>query len=258
MSGFDGLIHKWKEVARLIHTYEEAWQSKYTMDFPYPIQRIITVDEKVEAGNKVHTYNQVERYIEENDTIAVGTCYCRHRASLLGKDTHDMPMEACMWLGAHAEWAIDCLGARKVAKIEALELLDSYSEAGLVHLTGNHADGITYICNCDRWNCGTFDFIRKGVNVCTSSGFEPQFDADLCTACEVCIDDRCPIDALAMREDDIPHVDADLCFGCAVCATGCPEDAIRMVAKPGWEEPPQNGKAMLEAMITASSKNNAR
>ena len=243
-----------KELAQLIHAYEEAWQSKSPMILPYPIQRVITVNEKVEAGNKVHTYNQVKRYIEENDTIAIGRCYCRHAALLRGEDTHGMPMDACMWLGNNAEFGIDCLGARKITKTEALELLDSFEAAGLVHQTQNYADGITYLCNCDRWHCGSINANLKGVKVLTSSGYEPQFDADLCIACETCVD-RCPVSALSMGEDNIPHVDADLCFGCAACATGCTEDAVKMVAKPGYEAPPENAKAMQEALITAFTKN---
>jgi len=61
-----------------------------------------------------------------------------------------------------------------------------------------------------------------------NSGFDPIFNADLCVACETCID-RCPPEALSMGEEDVPVVDFDRCFGCAVCATGCPEGAITMV-----------------------------
>jgi len=70
---------------------------------------------------------------------------------------------------------------------------------------------------------------------------------------ETCVE-RCPVSALAMGEDNIPHVDADLCFGCAACATGCTEDSVKMVAKPGYEAPPENAKAMQKALITAFTK----
>ena len=54
-----------------------------------------------------------------------------------------------------------------------------------------------------------------------------------------------------MGEEEVPVVDFDRCFGCAVCATGCPEDAITMVNKPDFPEPPKNGKE-LKAAIVAS------
>lgn len=51
-----------------------------------------------------------------------------------------------------------------------------------------------------------------------------------------------------MGDDDVPVVDLDRCFGCAVCATGCPDDAIQMVNKPGYPEIPKDAKALREAM----------
>ena len=83
-----------------------------------------------------------------------------------------------------------------------------------------------------------------------NSGFDPKFNADLCVACETCID-RCPPEALSMGDEDIPVVDFDLCFGCAVCATGCPEEAITMVNKPGFQTPPKDGKELKAAMKNA-------
>ena len=50
-----------------------------------------------------------------------------------------------------------------------------------------------------------------------------------------------------MGDDDVPVVDLDRCFGCAVCATGCPDEAIKMVNKPGYPEIPRDAKALREA-----------
>ncbi len=242
-----------KELAKYIHEYEEALRAKSTMKLPYPIQRVITVNERVDAGNKVHTYDQVKTYIEENDTIAVGRCFCRHAALLRDEDTHGMPMDACMWLGRNAEFGIDCLGARKVTQKEALKLLEEYEEAGLVHQTSNFADNINYICNCDRWHCGSIRATLSGLKVLNTSGFEPRWDPDLCVACETCIE-RCPAEALTMGDDDVPQVDLNRCFGCAVCATGCSEETIKMVSKIGFEEPPKDQKAMQEALFASFAK----
>ena len=83
-----------------------------------------------------------------------------------------------------------------------------------------------------------------------NSGFEPRFDSELCIACKTCIE-RCPSEALSMGDEDVPEVDLDRCFGCAVCATGCTEEAITMVNKPGFPEPPKDGKALKEAIIAS-------
>jgi Pyruvate/2-oxoacid:ferredoxin oxidoreductase delta subunit len=80
-----------------------------------------------------------------------------------------------------------------------------------------------------------------------NSGFQPRFDADLCTACETCIE-RCPPEALAMGDDEVPQVNLDRCFGCAVCATGCPSDAIVMEAKSDFPVPPKDPKELVTSI----------
>ncbi len=242
-----------KKLAKLIHEYKEAWQANSPpLVIPYPLVRVITVDKTVETGESVHTYDQVKTYIEQNDDIAVGKCYCRHEAQLLGEDTHGMPMDACVFFGDNAKFGIDCLGARKVTREEALKLLDEWEEAGLIHHTRNVTDEIEYLCNCDRWHCGAVKLMLKQPNPAKvfNSGFEPKFDAETCVACETCID-RCPPEALSMGNDDVPQVDLNRCFGCAVCATGCPSEAIRMVRKPGFEEPPKDQKTLMERMFAS-------
>jgi Pyruvate/2-oxoacid:ferredoxin oxidoreductase delta subunit len=215
---------------------------------------VITVDRAVESDSVVHTYDQVQTYIDKYDPIAVSTCYCRHAAMLRGEDIHGMPNDVCMQFGPMAQYGIERLGARKLNKEEARKVLDRAEEAGLIHMSQNMTDDIGFICNCDRWHCGAVKIAmaqpRPGVFF--NSGFEPVFDPDLCIGCETCID-RCPPEALTMGDDSVPKVDLDLCFGCAVCATGCDQKAIAMVNKPGFPEPPKDGKSLREAIRTVTS-----
>jgi Pyruvate/2-oxoacid:ferredoxin oxidoreductase delta subunit len=243
-----------KELARLIKEYKDAWEAKSPIVIPYPMQRVITVDVTVETGNQVHTYDQVKTYIEQNDDIAAAACYCRHAALLRGEDTHGLPMQTCFSFGRTAQFAVECLGAKKLTKKEAHDILDECEEAGLVHMTHNIRDGVNYLCNCDKWHCYAIKVALKQPHPAKvfNSGFEPHWDKDACTACETCID-RCPAEALVMGDDDVPQVDLKRCFGCAVCATGCPEEAIKMRSKTEAVAPPKDNKALMEAMITAFS-----
>ena len=68
-------------------------------------------------------------------------------AGLLGKDTHDMPLEVCMWFGPMAEFAIERLAARRLTKAKALAVLKDAEEAGLVDTSRNVADQVDFICN---------------------------------------------------------------------------------------------------------------
>lgn len=242
-----------KKIARLIHAYEKAFDEKTDATaMTFPTARVITVDSTIEPGNQVHTYDQVQTYIDESDPIAVTTCFCRHAAALRDEDIHGMPNDVCMQFGMGARFAIERLGGRKLTKKEAREVLDRTEEAGLIHMSQNMQDmtgGMDFICNCDRWHCVavTRALAKPQPGLFFNSGFEPRFDSELCVACETCIE-RCPPEALTLGEDDVPEVDLDRCFGCAVCATGCTSEAIVMVNKPGFPEPPKDGKALVEAI----------
>jgi len=239
-----------KKLARLIDDYKKAYKKKgeqRTTDFP--VNRVITVDRTVAPGNQVHTYDQVQTFIDKNEHIAVSTCYCRHAAELRGEDTHGMPKDVCMQFGMGAQFAVERLGARKVSRQEARQILERAEEAGLIHMSTNMAEEISFICNCDRWHCVavTHALSKSKPGLFFNSGFAPKFDAELCTACETCIE-RCPAEALTLGEKDCPEVDQDRCFGCAVCATGCPSDAITMVNRIDIPEPPSDAKALKEAI----------
>jgi len=243
-----------KRIAHLIHAYKKKFD-EHGKDFESSLSpfRVITVNRTIQAGSRVHTYDQVRTVIERSDYIAVSTCYCRHEAQLRGEEIHGMPLDVCMQFGMSAQFSVERLGARKVTKEEAMDVLKRSEEAGLIHMSQNTMEDIDFLCNCDRWHCvavkAALGKSRPGLFF--NSGFDPCIDPDVCTACETCID-RCPPEAMTMGEDSLPKVDPDRCFGCAVCATGCPSGAISMVNKPDFPEPPQNRKALKEALKTGS------
>jgi len=248
ISGQDSERHK--KIARLIQDYKMAYAAvKGETRMTFPTSRVITVDKTIEAGNTVHTYNQVSNYIDRYDPIAVGACYCRQAAKLRGEDIHGMPLEMCMWFGSMAEYAIERLGAKQMDEEKARNVLDKAEEAGLIHMSRNTSEDIEFICNCDRWHCDVVKGVLKQSKPALffNSGFEPRFDSDLCVVCETCIE-RCPPEALVMGDNDVPEVNLDQCFGCAVCATGCPSDAIVMESKSDFPAPPKDPKELVAAL----------
>jgi Pyruvate/2-oxoacid:ferredoxin oxidoreductase delta subunit len=239
-----------KNIAKLINDYKQAFKAAQGANkMTFPTARVIPVDRTIEAGNTVHTYDQVSTYIDKYESIAVGTCYCRHAAKLRDEDIHGMPMEVCMWFGNMAEYAIERLGATQMGQAEAKQVLDKSEEAGLIHMSRNTTEDIEFICNCDRWHCEVVTGVLKQPKPALyfNSGFEPRFDPDLCTACETCIE-RCPPEALSMGENEVPEVNLDRCFGCAVCATGCPSEAIVMESKSDFPVPPKDPKELVTSL----------
>lgn len=59
---------------------------------------------------------------------------------------------------------------------------------------------------------------------------KPVIDKELCTGCEICIDE-CPNNALEMVDDIANLVRPEDCDGCGDCAEGCPSEAITMEEK---------------------------
>ena len=239
-----------KKLARLIHDYKTAFDEKTGFrKITFPALRVIPVSRIIAAGNIVHTYDQVQTYIDKYDPIAVSHCYCRNEAGLLGKDTHGVPLETCMTFGLAAQFAVDRLGARKLNKQEARELLNQAEEAGLVHSSMNTTENIQFLCNCDRWNCIVIQDALKQPRpaFAFNSRFQPRVDPKMCVACGKCVG-RCPSSARSMKEEGLPKVDLDRCFGCAVCATGCPSKAIAMESRLGLPEPPRDEKALSQAI----------
>jgi Na+-translocating ferredoxin:NAD+ oxidoreductase subunit B len=239
-----------RKIARLIRNYKSAVDADQgPLKTGYPTTRVIPVNEKIRADSTVHTYHQVAAYIEKAHPLAVSTCFCRHEAKLIDdRDDCGSPDEVCMQFGMGAQFVIDRKLGRQISKEEAFAILKKSEEAGLVHASINRQD-IDFLCNC----CACHSIILKTAlaqpkpGVALNSGFQPLHHSDRCTACGLCID-RCPTDALAMRDSQTWALDLDRCIGCGVCATGCSFDAIMLVERPGAQPPPLDQKALLEAV----------
>jgi len=243
-----------RRIAKVIRAYRQAVNAVQGMPkVTFPATRVIPVDEKIEAGSTIHTYDQMSAYLENADTISVATCFCRHEAELVDpSDSCGAPNEVCMSFGIGARFIIEQGMGRKVSKQEALEILKKSEEAGLVHCSVNRQQ-LDFVCNCCADHCEILEVAlaqpRPGLTL--NSGFQPKLDPEACNACEECVE-RCPATALAMSQDDIPAVDMDRCFGCGVCATTCPTNAFALIAKEGFPEPPVDQEAFKKAFKAAA------
>jgi 2-oxoacid:acceptor oxidoreductase delta subunit (pyruvate/2-ketoisovalerate family) len=242
-----------RKLARLIRKYREAVDAANGIpEISFPGTRVITVEEKIGSGNTIHTYDQISAYLANADPISVCTCYCRHEARLIDEDdTCGKPNEVCMQFGPGARFVIDRGMGREVSKKEAMEILRQAEKAGLVHCSTNQQN-IDFVCNC----CADHCIILKAAlaqpkpALALNSGFQPKVDQEDCTACDLCVE-ACPATALVPSEDGFLNLDPDRCFGCGICATTCPTEAIRLVEKPGFPEPPLDQAALREAIKSA-------
>jgi Na+-translocating ferredoxin:NAD+ oxidoreductase subunit B len=201
--------------------------------------RVVPVSKSVSAGMAVTSYEAAEAIINAQSKIVVSPCICRKEQKLIGKGC-DKPMEACISFGAAAYYYEKNGLGRSVDTAEALEILKTGIEAGLVLQPGNQQKP-TNICMCCGCCCGilknlkTLDKPARAVH----TNYYVQVDEDACIACEACAE-RCQMEAI--RVDEAARINLDRCIGCGLCVTDCPTDAIQLVQKAPEDHyvPPKN------------------
>lgn len=241
-----------KLLARLIRDYKKAVDTRRggAQRISFPLNRVIPVERTIQAGARLHTYQQVSAYIEKYDPISVSTCFCRHEAKLSEGEDCGKPNEVCMQLGAGASYVIERKMGRQISKEEARWVLKKAEEAGLVHASMNTQE-IDFICNCCPCHCMILRtaLAQPNPGMALQSGFRPVIDPGKCVACGTCVE-RCPAHALTMVEE-FPGLNESRCFGCGVCASGCPSEAVELVEKAHVEPPPLDRKALKQALSSA-------
>jgi ferredoxin len=190
----------------------------------------------VEATPAVGTYNRIRDLVRQQEIISVEPCICRKEQGLLDNEC-EKPKEVCIGLGDFARFYIDNGMGRQISVDEALKVLDTAEEAGLVACPTN-SQKIEAICCCCSCCCPILRFAkmtpRPGDAV--TSYYEANLDSEECTSCELCAD-RCQMEAI-QEVDGVWEIIDGRCIGCGLCVAECPVDAISLVAKPGTEPPP--------------------
>ena len=224
-----------RQVAELFDKYYYEGWGRTSFSSDTPMARVLPVEEEIPRKDQVLPYEKISSYLKESTSIALTTCFCRHEAELLGKAC-DAPKDVCMALGPFADFLAERGFARKVTVAEALDALDRAEKAGLVHITDNVQDKITFICSCCGCCCGFLGTITR-LNMegtIAPSPFHASVDADLCNGCEACVE-VCQMKAI--RVDGTASIDDARCIGCGLCASHCPSDAVIVSEREGWKEP---------------------
>jgi ferredoxin len=239
--------------AELAQIYEDyIWAEKLPEDpdddrpaeISLPL-RSIPVKAPLNISRPVAPYEDVKALIEKQDRIAVTKCFCAVQQKLLGSDC-DQPLGVCLLLGFYAEYYIEEGMGRKISQEEALEILDTAEEAGLVHQIPDTQDPGA-ICNCCPDCCGELRMLKILPNpaALVTYNYFSRVDPDSCNGCELCLD-RCSMGAIGVTPEQVATIDLDKCIGCGLCINTCPEDALTLVSKQEEErrEPPFTGQFM--------------
>ncbi|TAL35229.1 MAG: 4Fe-4S dicluster domain-containing protein [Spirochaetes bacterium] len=214
--------------------------------------RTIPVQRSIVPENRVAAYEDAVQILKSADTIAVAECACRKGKKL--QDTGcGKPMETCFMFGSMARFYVENGMGRGISADEAIRILTTAQETGLVTQPAT-AQNPAGMCCCCGDCCGVLGAIKKHPRPAeiVFSNYQARVDADACTGCESCLE-RCQMDAITMNAGGTAEIGLERCIGCGLCVTACPAEAVSLAVKSGdsYKIPPATS---AEQMMTLAKK----
>jgi NAD-dependent dihydropyrimidine dehydrogenase PreA subunit len=204
-----------------------------------PVVKVMRVVPKWKSIKDIPGILPIEdtREIFKNPPIVVHNCPCRvvYRDRPC-KDT--APIDVCLAVGAIGRRFLERGAGKELTYDQAMELLDKIDEFPLVSTTGNSNRRPNVLCSCCVDCCGLFVKAARtrpvlGKVPYAKSRFIIEDRPEECTACGICTDHLCPVDAISMKHfpelgNERSFTDVEECIGCGLCVLRCPTEARKM------------------------------
>ena len=243
-----------EEFAALSDAYLPTFMKQLMENNP-TFHRTIPVETQIADSRETMSFNSLSKLLEGHQTFATHDCVCRKEKRMIGQGC-DFTAGGCLSISREPGAFDDIPGFKLISKEQAHELLLKSEEDGLVHQVSNTIGDQTYICNCCGCCCQFLAHVNRANMpdnwALVNSNFYAEIDADGCTACGVCRDERCQVNAISEGAGAY-LVAKRKCIGCGLCASTCPAEAIRMVMKKQEElvPPMKNEEEWMEARSRA-------
>ena len=202
------------------------------------VTKDIEINKEIGVQHDILVFEDVEQYLKQAKSIRVVNCVCRTYNAIAGEPKCEKPVNICIYLNMGADLAKALNRGREITYEEALDLLKTAEDHGLVHSITNASspDAGNLICNCCSCHCSILGALVKYDNphAFARSNFRPEFDNSTCKKCEKCIQ-ICPMSAIWHHwphaddlSDDFIAIKEHRCIGCGLCAHHCPTNSISM------------------------------
>jgi formate hydrogenlyase subunit 6/NADH:ubiquinone oxidoreductase subunit I len=211
----------------------------------------IDIEVVVPDPRRVLPLDVVTEIVRKQPLVALSDCACRKAKAMVGKDCGHS-VQTCLAFNRFAQALIRSGVARQITHEEAIGILKTCEEEGLVHNVSNCEDRIDFICNCCPCSCGILNSLKRGeTNGGAPSRYTVAYDESLCVLCETCVE-VCPMDAVSIA-DGAKTIAHEKCIGCGLCVSSCLEGAVHLVMR---ENPPtiyRDPDALWDQIIAEAS-----
>ena len=198
-------VKKYPQIAEAFEEYGRARGPATAGNFPVGIglMRVIPIEMAIDGESRRASYEEISKYLNENDKFSVSDCSCRTAREAMGEGCGHLKEDMCIQLGHAAEYYVRTGRGREITRDEAFEIIRRAEENGLVHQIPNtDGSGKTHaICNC----CGCSCLALRSA--------EMYLNPDM------------------VRSNYVSKVDTTKCVGCGECVEGCQLNALRLGQK---------------------------
>jgi ferredoxin len=217
-----------RSLAPLWNSYFKAAFGREIGDRKTPLLRVVPVEEEVASGSQVLPFETVSKLVDEVDYRAVAYCPCRQLKAYVGEGC-EHERENCFHFGSMGRFIVEQGMGRELTREETLEKLKEAHEEGLVFSTDNYGGKVSTICCCCGCCCGFIQTRRElgYANALAPSSYTAAVDGESCVGCGDC-EERCPVGAISLDDEEIARVDESLCLGCGVCIPTCSGEALTL------------------------------
>lgn len=195
---------KYPQIAKAFEAYGRVRGPKSTGAFPVGVglMRVIPIEQAIDGETRRASYEEVSKYLNDNDIFTVSDCSCRTARKIMGEGCGHLAEDMCIQMGHAAEYYIRTGRGRQITREEAFEIIKRAEENGLMHQIPNlDGSGKTHaICNCCGCSCLSLRTASMFKNVdMVRSNYVSHVDKDKCVACGECVQ-TCPVNALQLGQ----------------------------------------------------------
>lgn len=197
-------VRKYPQIAQSFEAYGRVRGPRTVGNFPVGkgLMRVIPIEQSIQGETRRASYEEVSKYLNENEIFSVSDCSCRTAREVMGEGCGHLKEDMCIQMGHAAKYYIRTGRGRQITREEAFDIIKKAEENGLVHqITNTDGPGKAHaICNCCGCSCLALRSAEMYLNTdMVRSNYVSRVDKEKCVACGECVE-NCQVNALRLGQ----------------------------------------------------------